>query len=99
MKKHFFFYCLFPAFATKKAKKNLFNEINACFPIKYLFYYFIFFYSHHLQDEKMREFFVALALCHTVQADEVEPQPFDSVDGANDSTGPVTTFTYQVGYT
>lgn len=50
------------------------------------------------QDDKMREFFVALALCHTVQADEVEPAPYDKVDGADDSTGPVTTFTYQVGW-
>ena len=46
----------------------------------------------------MREFFVALALCHTVQADEVEPAPYDKVDGADDSTGPVTTFIYQVGW-
>ena len=54
----------------------------------------------------MKEFFIALALCHTVQADAVEPLPVatDTTDGMGDEdddgsmTSPVTTFTYQVLY-
>lgn len=58
-----------------------------------------------LSDKKMREFFVALALCHTVQADAVEPtsSPFDtdSTDGLinngvdDDRSSPVSIFVYQ----
>ena len=46
----------------------------------------------------MREFFIALALCHTAQADETEgTSGFDSTDGPDDGvTTPATVFLYQV---
>ncbi|XP_066929021.1 phospholipid-transporting ATPase IF-like isoform X2 [Clytia hemisphaerica] len=53
-----------------------------------------------LSDEKMKNFFIALALCHTVQADEVKPEDdpvgTDTTDGSiDDRTTPVTVYTYQ----
>jgi len=59
----------------------------------------------------MKEFFIALALCHTVQADAAEVPNFatDSTDGiieggdnddggddGNNQTSPITAFVYQV---
>lgn len=51
----------------------------------------------------MKNFFIALALCHTVQADEVKPEDdpvgTDTTDGSlDDRTTPVTVYTYQVSH-